>query len=239
VKRLARDVSDVGLRLAWFIRNECRSVNFLGVVMVLRTHIGSGSCALLITTFLIAGSAHAQSAPEGLNQLGPEGLSLAAQAGQWDVTETVWATPGASPVVTKGVAVRRMIGPLLEETLHSGNDLSDVTVDRIDYLTFNRVEGHWNYVSMDVRAPVGIMTANSFERDPAGRIRVTFAPFAVPASGPVVVGQLLRMEQVIETHGDGSMVKNQYFILADGTSRSWLAHRYAYVRRQTPLLQHQ
>lgn len=165
------------------------------------------------------------------NELGPEGRSLAAQVGIGDVTETVWATPDAKPVITKGVAVRRMIGSLLQETLHPADDLSDKAISRIDYLSFNRMEGHWNYVSMDTRAPVGIMSANSFDRDPIGRIQVTFAPFAVPGNDPAVIGQLLRMDKLIETHGDGNSTKDQHFILADGTGRKWLAHRYAYTRR--------
>ncbi|MET0935563.1 MAG: hypothetical protein ABWX83_06220 [Luteibacter sp.] len=133
------------------------------------------------------------------------------------------------------MAVRRMIGPLLEETLYQGTDpardLSEKAISRIDYLSFNRLEGRWNYVSMDVRAPVGIMTANSFDRDPADRIQLTFLPFAFPGTGPAITGQLLRMDEVVETHGDGTTTKDQHFILADGTGQKWLAHRYTYTRR--------
>ncbi|MET0256432.1 MAG: DUF1579 family protein [Luteibacter sp.] len=185
---------------------------------------------------LAIGAARAQSSPAELAELGPEGRALAAQVGVWDVTETVWATPDARPVVTTGVAVRRMIGPLLEETLYQGMSSSDGTlpdraISRIDYLSFNRLEGRWNYVSMDVRAAVGIMTANSFERDPASRVQVTFLPFAMPGNGPVATGQLLRMDEVIEAPDRNSTVKDQHFVLADGTGRKWLAHRYAYTRR--------
>jgi hypothetical protein len=181
------------------------------------------------------GIAAARTPVETLNELGPEGRALLAQTGEWDVTETVWATPGATPVVTKGVAVRRMVGPLLEETLYQGadpeHDLSEKAISRIDYLSFNRLEGRWNYVSMDIRAPVGIMTADSFDRDPANRIELTFLPFAYPGTGPAVTGQLLRMDEIVETHGDGSTIKEQHFMLADGVGKKWLAHRYAYTRR--------
>jgi hypothetical protein len=188
-------------------------------------------CAVVALSLCIPVVAIAQGDPEDLNAWGPEARDIASQVGVWDVTETVWASPGAPPVVTKGVAVRRMIGSLLEETMHPANDMSDQAVSRIDYLSFNRLEGRWNYVSMDVRAPVGIMTANSFERDPVRRIRLTFLPFAMPAKGPAVIGQLLRMDEVIETLSTDETRKDQHFIPADGTGREWLAHRYVYVRR--------
>lgn len=179
------------------------------------------------------GAASAQREPDDLNAWGAEARELSDQEGVWDVTETVWASPDAKPVVTKGVAVRRMIGSLLEETLHPANNLSDKAVTRIDYLSFNRLEGRWNYVSMDVRAAVGIMTANSFERDPSRRIQVIFLPFAVPPMGAATTGQLLRMDEVIETVSKNETRKDQHFALADGTGRMWLAHRYVYVRRST------
>jgi hypothetical protein len=207
--------------------------------MNVRGRVAVTKWLLLAGSVLGAGGAGAQSSPAELTALGPEGRALAAQVGVWDVTETVWATPDAKPVVTGGVAVRRMIGPLLEETLYQGTQgrdepLSDSAISRVDYLSFNRLEGRWNYVSMDVRAAVGIMTANSFERDPATRIQVTFEPFANPGNGPVATGQLLRMDQTIETPDMNSTVKNQHFVLADGTGRKWLAHRYTYTRRPGP-----
>ncbi|HVI53683.1 MAG TPA: hypothetical protein VM621_01370 [Luteibacter sp.] len=191
-------------------------------------HVG----AIAAATLLFPAHASTQQEPEDLNAWGVEARALATQVGVWDVTETVWPSPGAKPTVTHGVALRRMIGSLLEETLHVSDDLSDKTVSRIDYLGFNRLEGRWNYVSMDTRvAAVGIMTANSFERDPTNRIQVTFLPFAMPGSASTGVGQLLRMDEVIQTVSADETRKDQHFILADGTARQWLAHRYVYVRR--------
>lgn len=183
-----------------------------------------------IVASLNAGAA-AQSAAAKLNEAGAEARALATQVGTWDVVETVWATPDAKPVITKAVAVRRMIGAFLEEVLHPADDASDAAIGRIDYLHFNRVEGRWNYVSMETRAPVGVMTANSFERDPAENIEVVFSPFALPGDGAAVSGQLLRMTQIIETLGPDAGRKDQHFIVADGTGRKWLAHRYEYTRR--------
>lgn len=194
------------------------------------------SVALSVATGVLgplAAPVSAKSIADTMNEPGPEAKAIAAQAGTWDVVETVWAAPDAAPVVTRRVAVRRMIGSMLEEVLYPADDVSDNAVNRIDYLSFNRVEGRWNYVSMDIRAPVGIMTANSFERDAPGRIHVVFLPFAMPGDGTVVSGQLLRMDEVIETLGPDASRKDQNFILADGTGRKWLAHRYSYTRRQS------
>ena len=74
-----------------------------------------------------AGAALAQAeAPAGMSandrllQLGPEGEALAKRAGTWDVAFTSWDKPGAAPVTTGGfVAEREMIGPMLQEKLHT------------------------------------------------------------------------------------------------------------------------
>ena len=77
---------------------------------------------------------------------------------------------------------------------------SDAIV-RVDYVTFDRVAGCWDYVSMDTRAPVGIMPAWSFDRGSDERILLTFAPFPLVGSGAGVGGQMLRMDQVIVDRG--------------------------------------
>ncbi len=174
----------------------------------------------------------APSAAERLNALGAENEALARMAGLWDVTETVWASPGAAPVTTSGlVAERRMVGSMLQEFVHTSSDRSAASIKRIDYLTFNRVEARWDYVSMDMRAPVGIMSAWSFGRDAADRIQLTFQPFAIAGETTAVAGQMLRMSQVVTSRGPNHGTKDQRFVLADGNGTAWLAHRYAYVRR--------
>jgi hypothetical protein len=75
------------------------------------------------------------------NELGPENAVMAAYAGLWDVTETVWARPDGAPVTTTGlVAERRMIGSYLQEFIRPALDTSDQNIKRIDYLSFQRVE---------------------------------------------------------------------------------------------------
>lgn len=42
---------------------------------------------------------------------------------------------------------------------------------------------------------------------------------------------MLRMTEVITFEGSDRDRKDQHFLVADGTGRTWLAHRYVYVRR--------
>ena len=166
-----------------------------------------------------------------INDLGPENGAMARAVGVWDVTETVWDAPNAVPVVAKSlVAERRMIGSVLQETLRSATDPAKTL--RIDDLTFNRVESRWEYVSMDTRAAVGMMTAQSYGRGEPGKIAIMFQPFSIPGPGPNVSGQMLRMRQEIIAQTRDRDVKDQFFTMADGIGVEWLAHRYAYVRRK-------
>jgi len=173
-----------------------------------------------------------RTATERLNQPGPQGEALARGVGTWDVTFTNWDAPGAEPTVATGlIAERRMIGPMLEEVLRPAPDAGGVPFVRVDDLTFNRLEGRWQYMSMDSRVPFGLMTAASLDADPAHRVFVTFAPFVTTGSGPVASGQMFRMEQVIERQDADHETKDQYFTPAGGTPAKWLAKRYSYTRR--------
>ena len=186
----------------------------------------------VVTPVAVLAQATPPSASARLNELGPENQAMAQRAGLWDVTETIWDRPGSAPITTTGlVAERRMIGSVLQEFLRPADDTAGRDIKRIDYLRFNRVEGRWDYVSMEMRAPVGIMSAWSFERGENARIDLTFAPFAVAGAEANVTGQMLRMTQTI-TYGEPNQeVKDQFFLLADGTGTKWLAHRYDYKRR--------
>lgn len=86
---------------------------------------------------------------------------------------------------------------------------------------------------MDTRAPVGIMPAWSFTRGEDARIVLTFQPFAIAGAGSDVTGQMLRMDTVLMYQSPDRDVKDQHFIMADGTGTMWLAHRYAYLRRSS------
>jgi hypothetical protein len=126
-----------------------------------------------------------------------------------------------------------MIGSFLEEVIEPAPNSPTADIKRIDYLSFNRIEGRWKYVSMDTRAPVGLMPAASVDRGEEGTIRLTFEPFAVPVPGSHVTGQLVLMQEIISHSNANHDRKDQYFNLADGTGKSWLGHRYEYVRRPT------
>ena len=191
--------------------------------------------ATMLATGLLPSAASAQEtrpASVRLNEPGPENQALVQRAGLWDVTETWWDRPGAAPVTTTGlVAERRMVGSVLQELVRPLADTAAQDIRRIDYMHFKRVEGVWNYVSMDMRAPVGIMPAWSLDRGADGRIDLIFAPLTIAGGGPEVSGQMLRITQAITYPDPDRDVKDQVFLLADGTGTKWLAHRYDYKRR--------
>ena len=191
--------------------------------------------ACLGLALILPGTAIAQQekpSAGALNELGAEGNILAQRVGVWDVTETVWASPDAAPVTTKGlVAERLLMGTLLQEVIRQPGESLEKTVKRTDLLSYNRLEGRWGYVSFDTRAPVGLMPAWSTGRGDGSTINLTFTPFAVPGSGVETTGQFILMEQTIHFDGPDHDVKDQYFTLADGRGVRWLAHRYAYTRR--------
>jgi hypothetical protein len=191
--------------------------------------------ALLVAGIGAPGLARAQGPAPTLAQmreLGPEGEALSLRVGHWAVTETLWDHPGAAPVsTTNGIAERRMVGRFLEETLLAAGDAT-AAPKRIDYLGFDRVDGRWDYLSLETREAVGLMPAWSFDRGEPDRIVVSFLPFPVPGPGPGVTGQMLRMQEVITRDGPDHDTKDQFFLLADGTGTPWLAHRYDYIRQR-------
>jgi hypothetical protein len=187
-------------------------------------------CSAFAATATLA--AEPQTAIERLNQAGTEVQALARRTGTWDVTFTNWDAPGAEPTVVIGlVAERRMIGPMLEETLQSAPTTAGTPFVRVDDLTFNRLEGRWQYMSMDSRVPFGLMNAASLDADPEQRVFVSFVPFATTGSGPDASGQMFRMEQVIQRQDADHETKDQYFMPAGGSPAKWLAKRYSYTRR--------
>lgn len=194
------------------------------------TALGFGLMLALVPSMvplMMPSMVHAAPAPaKNMNALGPENGQMAKLVGTWDVVETSWDGPNAAPRVSKAVAERRMIGSFLQEILRPSPGSPQVL--RMDYLSFNRVEGRWKYVSMETRAPVGIMSAASFGRGQKGRIDVTFEPFSLPGSG-----QLLQMNQTISAQNVNRDRKDQRFVVADGSGKMWLGHRYDYTRRQT------
>ena len=198
--------------------------------------LGYEKAFLMLALSLLPAFGNAQkqlSASERMTVLGPEGQALAKRAGTWDVTLTSWSKPGVAPETMSGlIAEREMIGPMLEEKLHPAPGTSGPAWTRVDDLLYSPIDGRWDYMSMDTRAPVGLMPAFSLGRDSSDHIFVSFIPFTVPGDGPNVSGQMLRMEQVIVHTDDDHDEKNQYFIPADGIAVKWLAKRYSYTRRK-------
>lgn len=182
--------------------------------------------ALALAAVLLPAAALAQQAPVSFKRqrgIGPQNSQLAQRVGIWDVVETVGGAPGAAPTINKLVAERKMVGPFLQETIRPA--LGSAQVLRLDYLSFHPGEGRWKYVSMDTRAPVGIMSAASFGTGKPGRIDLTFEPLTDPTSG-----QLLQMNQLVTLQDANHDRKDQRFVVADGKGTT-ATHQYVYTRR--------
>jgi len=182
-------------------------------------------------------AAEAQSKPptaaERLSQPGRQEQELRARTGTWDVVATLWPSPDAVPIVTRGlVAERSMIGSFLQEVMHpaAGADVPDFR--RLDYLNYDRVEGRWKYVSMDTRFPVSIMPAWGFEPATDRRITLQFNPQAFVGFGNEVEGRFMVSDMVISWPDAEHETKEQHVTMSDGTGRHWLFVRYEYSRRK-------
>jgi hypothetical protein len=168
-----------------------------------------------------------------MNELGPEGQELASRTGTWDVVATARLAPDAAPIVTTGlVAERTMVGTFLSEVMRPAPGSSAPDFRRIAYLGYSRVEGRWQYVSLDTRFPVGIMPAWSYERGDPRKLTLVFEPIAFVGLGQEVEGRMTRSNLVITRDADDHDVAQQYFVRADGTGQAWLAVQYEYRRRR-------
>ena len=160
---------------------------------------------------------------------GSEAAGLARLVGSWNVTMTMRPAPDAPPVVVDGmVAERVMVGLYLTETMTPapGSKLPDFK--RVDYLTYDKVQSRWEYVSLDTRAPIGIMFAKSYAGESGPEITVYFDNFFNPGVGPVGAG--VRARHVDTREGDDHAFKRQYWTSAN--TPEWLAIQYEYVRRR-------
>ena len=195
--------------------------------------------ALMLTIILpvfFLGNVNAQQlslAEKLVSSLGAENAALKLLQGNFDVKETIWSSPTSIPVYnTKLIARRRMIGSVLQEFMYAAPGTANSPVERIEYISFNRIEGRWRSISMDIRVPVGLMPAASFDRGQESKIRLIFDPFAIAGKGSSVTGQMLRMDETINFEDPDHVIKEQHFVLADGSGKSWLAHRYEYTKRK-------
>lgn len=192
--------------------------------------------ALLTAAFFLprpvpAAPPQAPLAAKRMNTLGSENARLAQRVGSWDVTETVWAKPGAVPTRNHYRVERTMIGSSFQEIAHAVPGAADPGFRRIFYLSFNRVEGRWKYVSMVTNSPVGLRPAASFGPSENGKIHLVCEPFALAGPGKTVSGQMLRMAEIMTFTDASHDHAEERFMLADGSGKMWTAFRYDYVRR--------
>jgi hypothetical protein len=95
---------------------------------------------------------------------------------------------------------------------------------------FCRVEGRWQYVSLDTRFPVGIMPAWSFGKEKDGKLVMQFESLAFVGLGRDVEGRMIRSNLELSRGSDDHEFVRQFWVQADGTGREWLAVEYEYKR---------
>jgi Protein of unknown function (DUF1579) len=206
----------------------------------LRSRFSRTTVIVLVTVadFMAFGTASSQTPPEAQRPLttqrllepGPQAQQLAREVGSWDVTMRLWPTAGAKPVVVGGlVAERTMMGLYLSETLRPAPGSGAPDFRRVDDLTYDSLQARWEYVSMDTRAPIGIMFARGFEGERgADAITVFFDNFANPGIGPGI-GEMVRARHVDTRVDDNHTFKRQYWTRVGAPE--WLAIEYAYTRQ--------
>jgi hypothetical protein len=168
-----------------------------------------------------------------MQQPGAEEQQLRQRAGTWTVKATFRPTPDAQPMITEQlVAERKMVGLYMEEVMHPDANAQIPDFRRLAYQYFSRVEGRWQYVSMDTRFPVGIMPAYSFAKESDGKLTMEFESLAFVGLGPEVAGRMIRSNLEIARDSDDHEFVRQYWVQADGTAREWLAVEYEYTRRK-------
>jgi hypothetical protein len=162
-------------------------------------------------------------------QPGPEAQRLARQIGTWNVVMTLRPAPNATPIVTRDlVAERTMTGLYLNEVMKPAPGSKVPDFRRLDHLTYDAVQARWEYVSMDTRAPIGIMFAKSWANEQRPEISVYFENFADPGLG--TFGASVRARHIDKLDGDNHHIKQQYWRRPG--EPEWLAVQYDYTRRR-------
>jgi hypothetical protein len=188
---------------------------------------------LLVAALPVAGASDRQNAIERMNEPGPEAARLAKRAGVWDLTITMRPAPDAKPLVWKDlVAERKMVGVFLEEVIRPAPGSGQADFRRISYLTYNRIEGRWQYVSLDTRFPAGIMPAYSVDRQSPEHVVLEFESLAFPGWGEAVDGWMLRSSYAVTVEDNDHELARQYWTRADGSGERWLGVEYRYVRQR-------
>ena len=199
-----------------------------------------GIPAALLTSFTTLSSFAATdpkpptpSAAERMQQPGAEEQLLKQRTGTWTVKVTFRPMPDAEPMVTQQlVAERKMVGLYMEERMHPDAGAKMPDFSRVAYQYYSRVEGRWQYVSMDTRFPVGIMPAYSFANESNGKLTMIFESLAFVGLGQDVEGRMIRSNlEIVRESNDHEFVR-QYWIQSDGTGRQWPAVEYEYSRRR-------
>jgi len=201
---------------------------FVASVAALATACAAGAQSRAQTP---SGADRPASIPAGPAKASPATDLLEKRAGTWTVVMTLRPGATAPPVVVSGlIAERSVVGPYLQEIMRPAPGSGTADFRRIDYLTFNPLQGRWQYLSMDTRATVGLMFAQGFGRETDGDITVYFNDFPGPTElGPDVGGRYMRARHVLTRNTSDHELARQYWTV-DG-SAEWLGVEYEYTRR--------
>jgi hypothetical protein len=156
---------------------------------------------------------------------------LRTAVGTFDVRNKLWPVAGAEPIVTDGVARRRMVDDLyLEEIMEPGAGAAE-PFSRICYLDFNPLSGRWEYVSLDTRIPAQLMYELSNDRTLGKESTVVLhlPVFALPGWGTDVTGQSVRQRREISLADPDHQEVRQYWSLPNASE--YLAVEYLYSRQ--------
>jgi hypothetical protein len=209
------------------IMNARRVCSILATVLATACAAGTPSQAQTVST-----RAASASAPPILGQTkaAPESDQLARRVGTWTVVMTMRPTATATPIVVAGLtAERSLTGPYLQEIMRPASGSTVPEFRRIDFLTYNRLQARWQYLSMDTRATVGLMFAQGFGPDRSNEVTVYFNDFPAPTElGPEVAGHFMRARHVLTRVSEDHEFSRQYWSM-EGRSE-WLGVQYEYTR---------
>lgn len=148
--------------------------------------------ALLLTLALIV----APMAPSRAATLDAEHARLATLAGRWNVTQSMWASPGKAPQVDRGNAVVTPVlnGSRLRQELHI--DAPDKPFDGLGYFGYDNARREYYSTWMDINFPGMIVASGDFD---AANARYTFRALVADGAKPGAQIPLREVLQVIDT----------------------------------------
>jgi hypothetical protein len=159
-------------------------------------------------------------------------------AGTWDVRASMWLASGTKPMTLSAVADRHIVGDgLLEEVMTPAPGSGTPAFTRVALLGHNDVNGNYEYVSWDTRAPQ-MMYQTSHSIGIPGEARDSGAiwfyldgSFVVPRWG-TERNVAFRHRLVMEPGKDRQVLRLYWRRLSGEPASEFLATEYVYTRKK-------